>query len=149
MPRFNVNLRWRFLPSVDPAALASQEAIIKNNDKVAAGGEGQMLSYTPSSALAAPAWSAFDLSFNWNINEMLQLRGGINNLFDKAPAITTATVGYPVGTNLSAVCSADALTKGCRNPISYSLPISGQGVTSPGFYDVYGRTFFLGVKAQF
>src|SRR6185437_13758545 len=111
MPRFNVNLRWRFLPSVEPAAIASQQAVIDNNNKVAAGGTGQMLSYTPSTALAAPAWSAFDLSFNWNINEMLQLRGGINNLFNKDPAITTATAGYPVGTNLSAVCSADALKK--------------------------------------
>ena len=154
MPRFNVNLRWRFLPSVEPAAIASQQAIIANNNKVAAGGVGQMLSYTPSTALAAPSWSAFDLSFNWNINEMLQLRGGINNLFDKDPVAisngaATPSTGYPVGTNLSAVCSADALTKGCRNPISYSLPVSGAGVTSPGFYDVYGRTFFLGVKAQF
>jgi hypothetical protein len=30
-----------------------------------------------------------------------------------------------------------------------SLPNDGAGDTNPGFYDVYGRTFFLGAKAQF
>ncbi|HEY4213955.1 MAG TPA: TonB-dependent receptor [Steroidobacteraceae bacterium] len=147
MPRFNVDLRWRFLPSVEPAAVATQKAIIKNNASVSAGSGGQLLGYTPTTVLSVPAWSAFDLSFNWNINKVLQLRGGVNNLFNKEPAITGASAGYPVGTNLAGVCSGYGA--GCRNPASYSLPVSGQGTTSAGFYDVYGRAYFLGVKASF
>ena len=46
--------------------------------------------------------------FNWTINKTFSLRGGINNLLDKPPAITGATTGYPVGTNLANVCSATA-----------------------------------------
>jgi iron complex outermembrane recepter protein len=149
LPALSVNLRWRFLPSVNTVTRAQQDAIIANNNKVAGGGSGTLLSYVPDNTLAAPAWNAVDLSFNWNINKTLSLRGGINNLFDRQPAITGATSGYPVGTNLSTVCSAAAAAKGCVNPTSYSLPNDGAGQTNAGFYDVYGRTFFLGAKAQF
>ncbi len=103
----------------------------------------------PNTNIAAPAWSAFDLSFNWTINKTLSLRGGINNLLDKSPAITGASSNFPVGTNLANVCSATAKTQGCVNPTTYSLPNDGAGVTNAGFYDVYGRTFFLGAKATF
>jgi outer membrane receptor for ferrienterochelin and colicin len=155
LPSFGVNLRWRFLPSVNSAAHAAQQAIIDNNNVVAATGKGTMLSYTPNTDLAAPAWSAFDMSFNWNVNSIIQVRGGINNLLNKEPAISPtavgsgATAGFPVGTNLNAVCSAAAAAKGCVNPTAYSLPSDGHGVTNAGYYDVYGRTFFLGFRAQF
>ncbi len=149
LPSLSVNLRWRFLPSVNTAAEATQAAVVANNAKVAGGGAGTLLSYTPGTTIAAPAWNAFDLSFNWTINKTLSLRGGINNLLDKSPAITGATAGYPAGTNLNAVCSAAAKAQGCVNPTTYSLPNDGAGVTNVGFYDVYGRTFFLGAKAQF
>jgi outer membrane receptor protein involved in Fe transport len=147
LPSVSVNLRWRFLPSVNTAAKETENAVIANDAKVAAGGGGTALSYTPGTTVAAPAWNAFDLSFNWTINKTLSLRGGINNLLDKAPAITGATTGYPAGTNLAAVCNG--APKGCTNPTAYSLPNDGQGLTNVGFYDVYGRTFFLGAKAQF
>jgi len=64
-------------------------------------------------------------------------------------SITGATAGYPGGTNLSAVCSAAAIIRKCTNPTTYSLPNDGAGLTNVGFYDVYGRRFFLGAKAQF
>jgi iron complex outermembrane recepter protein len=149
LPAVQFSLRWRFLPSVNTASHASQQAIIANDTRVAAGGAGTLLSYVPDSTIAAPSWYAFDLSFNWNINKTFSLRGGINNLLDKQPAITGATAAYPVGTNLNAVCSAAAAKAGCQNPISYSYPSDGHGTTNAGFYDVYGRTFFLGAKAQF
>jgi outer membrane receptor protein involved in Fe transport len=148
-PSWGVNLRWRFLPSVQTANHAAQQAIIENNNHVAATGQGTMLSYTPNTDLGAPAWSAFDLSASWNINKTLQIRGGINNLLDKSPVSTSASAGFPVGTNLSGVCSADAAKKGCVNPLAYSLPSDGGSFTNAGFYDPYGRTFFLGVKLQF
>jgi outer membrane receptor protein involved in Fe transport len=147
LPSVAINLRWRFLPSANTAAKASQEAIIANDAKVAAGGAGTLLSYVPDTTIAAPSWNAFDLSVNWTLNKTFSLRAGINNLLDKAPAITGATTGHPAGTNLNGVCPTGA--PGCVNPTTYSLPNDGAGLTNAGFYDVYGRTFFLGAKAQF
>jgi iron complex outermembrane receptor protein len=149
LPAFSVSLRWRFLPSVNTLAHATQQAIIENDTKVAAGGPGTLLSYVPDNSVAAAAWNSFDLSFSWTISKTYSLRAGINNLIDKQPAITGKSTGYPVGTNLSSYCSAGALKAGCQNPVSYVLPEDGAGTTNAGFYDVYGRTFFLGGKAQF
>jgi iron complex outermembrane recepter protein len=149
MPSFSVNLRWRFLPSVNSAAHAMQQSIIESNDNVVATGKGTLLSYIPNTDIAAPAWNAFDLSAGWTVNKIFQVRAGINNLFDKEPAITMASAGYPPGTNLDAVCSAAAAAKGCVNPSAYSLRNDGAGNTNPGFYDVLGRTFYVGFKASF
>jgi hypothetical protein len=66
---------------------------LKGGQHVAATGEGRMLTYTPSTAIQADAYSIFDLSFNWSINNTLSLRAGIDNLFDKQPAITGASYG--------------------------------------------------------
>jgi outer membrane receptor protein involved in Fe transport len=149
LPSVSFNLRWRFLPSVNQITRPTEEAIIANNQKVAAGGAGTLLSYVPDDSIAAPAYNLFDFSASWTINKTFSLRAGVNNLFDKEPEITGATTGFPVGTNLSNVCSAAALKLGCVNPTTYSLPNDGAGVTNAGFYDVYGRTFWLGGKAQF
>jgi iron complex outermembrane recepter protein len=155
LPSFSVDLRWRFLPSVNSAEHAAQQAIIDNNNRVAAGSKGTILSYIPYTDLAAPAWSAFDLSGSWNVNSILQIRAGIDNLFDKKPAVigvangATPDKGYPPGTNLNAVCSAAAAAKGCVNPTTYSLPSDGGSLTNAGFYDTFGRTFFLGFRASF
>lgn len=155
---FSVNLRWRFLPSVLPAGLAQEQAIIDHNEAVKASGVGSFLSYTPSPALEVDSYSAFDLSFNWDINSVFSVRGGIDNLFDTEPSITTASAGRPYDPTktlaenqamLAAVCSADALTKGCVNPGGFSLGTTGAGSTSAGFYDTIGRRFFLGVKMRF
>jgi outer membrane receptor protein involved in Fe transport len=155
LPSWNVNLRWRFLPSANTAEHAAQQGIINNNNRVAAGAPGSILSYIPYTDIAAPSWNAFDLSGSWNITSFLQIRGGINNLFDKKPSVIGVTEpgtpmkGYPPGTNLNAVCSADAAKKGCVNPTTYSLPSNGGDLTNAGFYDVLGRTFFLGFRMQF
>jgi iron complex outermembrane recepter protein len=155
MPAFNVNLRWRFLPSVNTAEHAAQQGIIDNNNRVAGGAAGSILNYIPYTDIAARSWSAFDLSGSWNVTSFLQIRGGINNLFDKKPSVIGVTEpgtpmkGYPPGTVLSQVCSADAAKKGCVNPTTYSLPSNGGDLTNAGFYDVLGRTFFLGFKMQF
>jgi outer membrane receptor protein involved in Fe transport len=154
-PSFGVSLHWTYFPSVISAAAAVQKAEIQNN--ASAGPGGTILSYIPNTDFATPAWSVFDLSASWNINKTFQLRGGINNLFNIEPPIAgtalgaAKSAGYPPGTVLSAVCSAAALKLGCVNPTQYSLPNDGKGSTNAGFYaeGVYGRTFFLGVKASF
>jgi len=142
LPSWQINLHWEFLPSVNSANHAFQQAIIENDSK-----SGTLpLGYIPNTDIAAPAYSLFDLSASWTVNKWLQVRGGINNLLNANPAITGATGGFPVGTNLTAVCGGRV---DCENPAAYSLPNDGAGVTNAGFYDVYGRTFFLGFKATF
>ncbi|HYK24732.1 MAG TPA: hypothetical protein VEV18_00620, partial [Steroidobacteraceae bacterium] len=125
---------------------AFNQGIIEHNAAVSSSGSGTVLSYFPNTDIAAPSWEAFDLSASWTINSVWQIRGGINNLFDKDPANTGRSAGFPVGTNLNAVCGS---APGCQNPLAYSLPNDGGGQTNPGFYDVFGRTFFLGFKASF
>ena len=154
LPSFGVSLRWRFLPSVQVAARAQEDAIKANNAAVAAGGAGTLLSYTPITNLPAPAYSVFDLSGRWDINTWLSMRFGIDNLFNKSPlpiataaiGALSATRGYPVGTNLSAVCNG---APGCVNPTSYSLGNPGIPTSNGGFYDEFGRRFYIGFKARF
>jgi outer membrane receptor protein involved in Fe transport len=151
--QWGVNLTWRHLPSVWGAPRASQQAIIDHNAAVAAGGPGFLLSYTPGGGgpAAGPfvktdSYNVLDLSFNWDISEMWTLRGGVTNLLDTSPEITGAAGGYPAGTALGSVCAG---APGCVNPIAYSLPNPGSGITNGGFYDTIGRRFFLGLKARF
>jgi outer membrane receptor protein involved in Fe transport len=140
-PAFGLNLHWTYLPSVISTGRAYQNAIVKNNNSGAT-----VLGYVPDTSFATPAWSVFDLSGNWNLNKYLTVRGGINNLLGVGPPITGRTAGYPSNRN---VCPTNA--PGCTNPSAYSLPSDGAGITNAGWYaeGIYGRTFFLGVKATF
>jgi iron complex outermembrane receptor protein len=69
-----------------------------------------------------PAYSYFDLSGNWRIKDGFTVRGGVNNVFDKDPPITSGAA-TPAG--------------------------AGNGNTFPGVYDALGRTFFVGLTAKF
>jgi outer membrane receptor protein involved in Fe transport len=162
---FGVNLRWRHLPEVKPAAKATEAAIIANNARVAAGGSGSRLSYTPTTAYNVAQFDQFDLSAFWTINDTLSLRFGIDNVFDTQPPATGRNPGRPYDSSidgnpnsstpaealanaqrLAAVCNGAV---GCQNPTGYSLPTSGLGATNGGFYDVLGRRYFVALKAKF
>ncbi|MDR2216304.1 MAG: hypothetical protein LBE59_10775, partial [Nevskiaceae bacterium] len=65
-------------------------------------------------------------------------------MFDKQPAITGKSDGFPVGTDLAGLCAGQV--QGCIAPTSYSLPSTGQGGTNAGFYDVLGRRYFIGLR---
>jgi iron complex outermembrane recepter protein len=142
LPSFTASLRWRFLPSVNSAGHASTGAIINNNSNP----NNTVLGYFPNTDVAAPHWQAVDMSVTWNLSKIFEVRGGINNLFNKEPAITGAATNFPLGTDLAAVCGS---APGCQNPTGYGQAVDGAGNTNPGFYDVYGRTFFVGFKARF
>jgi len=71
----------------------------------------------------------------------------ILNLLNKQPVITGQTLGF-MGPNLN-VCTAAQQALGCQNPTAYSLPRDGQGSTNGGFYDILGRSYYLGIKARF
>jgi outer membrane receptor protein involved in Fe transport len=155
LPTMNFSLRWRFYPSVDHIAQAREAAIVKNNERVAAGGDGTILSYTPTRLQGAPSYSTFDLSFNWNVNDTYSVRAGVDNLFDKEPPVISATsaggenLGYPASEWLGKLGTVCGNAPGCQNPTSYSLPTTGQGTTSGGYYDTLGRRYYIGVKASF
>jgi len=144
---FNVNLRWRHLPSALQAADAATKATIANNQQVVASGKGVLLSYVPSSNQSIDAYDIFDLSASWTINDTVSLRAGVDNVFDKQPVLTAVSNGFPQGTDLSGLCAGKV--KGCTAPTSYTLPNAGLGITNPGYYDVMGRTYFLGARVTF
>jgi outer membrane receptor protein involved in Fe transport len=99
-------LRWRHLPS--------------------AVSEAQAQSKTQLSLLGAESsYDVFDFSAAYNLNAVLQLRAGIDNVLDKDPVITGA--------------------RSAADP----QPTTGQGVTNPGFYNTLGRQFYIGAKAKF
>ncbi len=157
LPSFGVNVRWRHLPEVEPAAKATVRANMANNVAVAAGAPGLTLGYTPSVLYNIKQFDQFDLSAYWNINATLSMRFGIDNVFDVQPPSVARSAGrpYDYGTTaaanqarLAGTCTG-ATVPGCVNPTAYSLPTSGLGSTNGGFYDVLGRRYFVGVKARF
>jgi iron complex outermembrane receptor protein len=77
---------------------------------------------TPTTTIqGTDAYDLLNLSANWSINRTITLRAGVDNLFDKDPPI----VGYnPNVTN-------------------------ARGATFPGFYDILGRRYYVGAKAEF
>jgi iron complex outermembrane recepter protein len=96
---FNLSLRHRFLPGQPhPSSIANPETTSRGPDD----------------------YHIFDLSSRWTFIENVDFRFGIDNLFDRAPMITSS------------------------NPNS-----SGAGVTSSGYYDVLGRRFYAGVTTRF
>ena len=144
---FSASLRWRHLPPVISAGDASLAATIAHDENVVASGKGVLLSYVPSSAQAIDSYDTFDLSASWNINQMVSLRAGVDNLLDTQPVLTTKSNGFPQGTDLKGLCTG--LVAGCTAPASYSLPNAGMGTTNTGFYDVMGRRFFIAAKLNF
>jgi iron complex outermembrane recepter protein len=153
-----VNLRWRHLPEVEPAAKATIRANQKATAVYNATGEGQPLGWTPSVAYNTPQYDQFDLSAYWNVSKTLSVRFGIDNLLDTQPSITAKSAGRPYNFNLTAaqntaglaaVCTAQMVTAGCVRPTAYSLATTGAGSTNTGFYDINGRRYFVAVKARF
>ena len=71
------------------------------------------------------AFDYFDLSANYTLHTGIELRAGIDNIFDKSPPVLDSNV----------------------NPVSG--PPFGNGNTFPGVYDSLGRTLFIGVTAKY
>jgi iron complex outermembrane recepter protein len=96
---FNVSLRHRHLPGQPhPSSIANPATT----------------SQGPSS------YNIFDVSVRWTLRGNIDLRGGIDNLLDRDPVITSS------------------------NPTN-----SGIGTTSSGYYDVLGRRYYVGLTARF
>jgi outer membrane receptor protein involved in Fe transport len=101
-----LSLSWRYFDAVKLSSLSSNP----------------FLTNTPSQINAQiPAYNYFDLAGTYKLNKAIELRAGINNLFDKQPpAISTGI-----------------------------LSAFGNGNTFPGVYDPLGRNLFVGLTAAF
>jgi iron complex outermembrane receptor protein len=71
------------------------------------------------------AYNWFDLSGTWKIKDGYTLRFGVNNVFDKDPPIVDSS------------------------NFGLASPPFGNGNTYPQVYDSLGRTFFIGLTADF
>lgn len=75
----------------------------------------------PASAiLGVSNYSLFNLTGGWNYNKY-SFRAGIDNLFDKQPPVVGANPGVDTNTDS----------------------------TNPGYYDILGRRYYVGVKVSF
>jgi outer membrane receptor protein involved in Fe transport len=72
-----------------------------------------------------PIYNYFDLATTWRIHDHINLRAGVNNIFDKIPPLVDS------------------------NSFGISAPPFGNGNTFPQEYDPLGRTFFFGLTADF
>jgi iron complex outermembrane receptor protein len=98
-----LSLNWRHLPKAKAAIAANTPA---------------------TTFVGAPAYDIFDLSGTFAITRSIGVRFGIDNLFDKAPPLTTYDPGAV-------------------------LPTLRGGSYSAGYYDVLGRRFYVGAKFKF
>jgi outer membrane receptor protein involved in Fe transport len=105
----NVSVNWRHLPQVHPAVPLG----------------------TSTTTLPISGYDIFDLNAFFNLPHGLQLRAGIQNLFDKDPPTTASTTAIVNG------------------GVTTTLASSGAGQTNPAYYDVNGRRFYIGLKARF
>jgi outer membrane receptor protein involved in Fe transport len=72
-----------------------------------------------------PAFSYFDVSFQYKFHNRYTVRGGVNNVFDRTPPLLDT------------------------NNFGISAPPFGNGNTYPQVYDPLGRVFFVGLTADF
>jgi iron complex outermembrane receptor protein len=98
--RSSLGLMWRHLPDV-----RSETATRDPN----------------TTQLGADAYNVFNFFARFSVNERLEFRGGIDNLFDEDPEIVEARPG------------AD----------------SNSDVTRPEYYDLLGRRMYVGLKMNF
>jgi outer membrane receptor protein involved in Fe transport len=98
--RANVGLNWRHLPSAQSDTAARNPA---------------------TTQLGAESYNVFGLFARYSINDRLEFRGGVDNLFDEEPVIVEARPGVDSNTD----------------------------VTRTEYYDILGRRAYIGLKMSF
>jgi outer membrane receptor protein involved in Fe transport len=96
----NLGVRWIHLPEVENAQFAQDPM---------------------TTVLPTKSYNRFDLFGNWSIGDNMELRFGVDNLFDADPEIVGADPG-----------------------VNNSL-----GATNQGFYDILGRRYYAGMSFNF
>jgi outer membrane receptor protein involved in Fe transport len=117
-----VSLQWRFIGATQFDA--------DTTNPLLAGGPGfvrcpnsslTVAGYQDCSDARIAAYNYFDLSTAWQVRTGVELRAGVNNIFDIEPPILT----------------------------EYVLPPFGNGNTATGAYDVLGRTIFVSATIKY
>jgi outer membrane receptor protein involved in Fe transport len=104
-----------------PTAIDASQAAINANIQAGLSPPGTM-----STQLGAEdSYDVFDLSGGFDVGKRTQLRYGVDNLFDTMAVFT-----------------------GGRTALD-PHPSTGAGETEAGFYDILGRSFYVGVKVGF
>jgi outer membrane receptor protein involved in Fe transport len=117
-----VSLQWRFIGATQFDAdttnplLAGGPGFVRcpNSNLTVAG-------YQDCSDARISAYDYFDLSMAWQVRTGVELRAGVNNIFDVEPPILT----------------------------EYVAPPYGNGNTATGAYDVLGRTIFVSATIKY
>jgi outer membrane receptor protein involved in Fe transport len=107
----SIGLQWRHLPSVEDSGQATQP--------------------TPNTTGNAHAYDLFGLNGSFDVTDNFTIRGGIDNLFNRAPPLTGYNTTY---SNDGSVAGVPRLRGGSFNS---------------QFYDTLGRTFYIGANAKF
>jgi iron complex outermembrane recepter protein len=98
--RSSLGLNWRYLPDIRSDTATRNPA---------------------TTQLGAEAYSVFGLNARMMVNDRIEFRGGVDNLFDEEPVIVEARPGVDSNTD----------------------------VTRSEYYDVLGRRAYVGVKVSF
>ncbi len=102
--KMSVGLNWNYLSEQEAAAKAT----------------------TPTATvLPTDSYHLFNLNGSWQFSERFRLRGGIDNLFDKDPPLTS------------------------RDPYNVLAPTNGTGITAAAQYDALGRRYYVGLAMDF
>ena len=107
----SIGLQWRHLPSVEDSGEASQP--------------------TPNTTGNGHSYDLFGLNGSFDVTDNFTIRGGVDNLFNRAPPLT----GY------NTTFSNDGSVAG--------VPRLRGGAYNSQFYDTLGRTFYIGANAKF
>lgn len=107
----SIGLQWRHLPPVEDSGEASQP--------------------TPNTTGNGHSYDVFGLNGSFDVTDNFTIRGGVDNLFNRAPPLT----GY------NTTFSNDGSVAG--------VPRLRGGAYNSQFYDTLGRTFYIGANAKF
>ncbi|HEY1612875.1 MAG TPA: TonB-dependent receptor [Rhizomicrobium sp.] len=129
---FDVSMAWRYVGAVSLDADSSNPLIGGNSNSVTCP-NGKTIHggpFNPNVGVLGGdcadaqigSYDYFDLAVNWTVREGVEVRGGVNNIFDIEPPV--------IGTS--------------------ALPLPfGNGNTFPGLYDSLGRTIFVGATIKY
>ncbi len=110
---FDLSLNWRYLSGVK---FDGNESNTNLND-------GLPISTSPTPRSVRSTTST--LLANWTVSQGVELRAGVDNIFDKDPPVVDS------------------------NSLAISSPPFGNGNTFPGVYDSLGRTIFVGATIKY
>ncbi|MBT2133015.1 TonB-dependent receptor [Croceibacterium sp. LX-88] len=104
--KVGIGLQWQHLPALDDTSEA----------------------HFPTKTVGAPSYNLFHLNGSYALTDELNIRFGVDNLFNKAPPLT----------NYNPANNRPETTGALRG-----------GSFSSGYYDTNGRRFYLGASARF